>query len=582
MVFIEEEEESIQFAHDSEQVIIHIQEAESGKNGYFCTQCGRELVARKGDIYMHHFAHDAKDVKRLGKCTYSNERERFRIAKDILQRIKMVKVPTLYKAPPLGVEGRSYKIQDARLLTADTVHNDLDFYETPDGRIDYGRDFPNDFYAKTDDAAVQRHFLLRAPVTFFDDAENPILLIELSSTSSIHEERWANIRRLGIDAIQIKIPKGSPQEIEYALYYITTYTQWLYNYEQESTPYLLVSDSVADGIPEFDGSSTTFEESIKCRRNRISNLLRGLTKSLESESYRQAEERLRASLRSLSEDTARDSERLLELQRDHATTIASRFESEEAVLRAEEAAIIAAEKQISRAENEARAEERVIEEQYEDYKERIARIQKSYQSPRRADIQRIEQEFRRESIFASTLDEGNRKMDAEEKRFRTEMERRTTRMRDEFAERDLKMRNQYFHIEDDLRTKIEAIDRRRSDIETEFGAIESDRQRMASSVDEVTSKIDQSTLSDKATAQADFERIGAELRNRFEQLGKQVVHAVETRNLAGVSRHEFRQRITELLRVRTAIFDIAETRKNNAKLQFIKGQFESAAFKNWT
>jgi Competence protein CoiA-like family len=581
MVFIEEEEESIQFAHDSEQVRIHIREAESGKNGYFCTQCGRELVARKGDINTHHFAHDAKDVKRLGKCTYSNEQERFRIAKDILQRIKMVKVPTLSKKPPMGIEGRSYKIRDAQMLMADTVHNDLDFYETPDGRIDYGRDFPNDFYAETDDAAVQRHFLLRAPVTFFDEAENPILLIELSSTSSIHEARWANIRRLGIDAIQIKIPKGEPQEIEHALY-ISTYTQWLYNYEQESTPYLLVSDSVADGIPESDGSSTTFEESIKCRRNRIKNLLRGLTKSLESESYRQAEERLRASLRSLSEDTARDSERLLELQRDHATTIASRFESEEAILRAEEEAIIAAEKRISREENETRAEERVIEEQYEDYKERIARIQKSYQSPRRAEIERIEQEFRRESIFASTLDEGKRKMDAEESQFKSEMVRRTTRMRDEFADRDLKMRNKYFHIEDDLRTKIEAIDRRRSDIETEFSAIESDKQRMASSVDEVTSKIDPSTLSDQATAQADFERIGAELRNRFEQLGKQVVHAVETRNLAGVSRHEFRQRITELLRVRTAIFDIAETRKNNAKLQFIKGQFESAAFKNWT
>lgn len=36
---------------------IHISQATSGKNGYFCPVCGKEMVARKGEVRIPHFAH---------------------------------------------------------------------------------------------------------------------------------------------------------------------------------------------------------------------------------------------------------------------------------------------------------------------------------------------------------------------------------------------------------------------------------------------------------------------------------------------------------------------------------------------
>ena len=87
-------------ALDDMNVVRFISDVKSGKHGYRCLQCGGELVAKKHKDRLDHFAHDPKDVSRLGKCTYSDETYRHKIAKEILQRIKQIKVPALYKLPP--------------------------------------------------------------------------------------------------------------------------------------------------------------------------------------------------------------------------------------------------------------------------------------------------------------------------------------------------------------------------------------------------------------------------------------------------------------------------------------------------
>jgi len=47
----------IAWAHDDQKDLIHINQAESGSNGYYCPVCSGELVAKKGFKNAHHFAH---------------------------------------------------------------------------------------------------------------------------------------------------------------------------------------------------------------------------------------------------------------------------------------------------------------------------------------------------------------------------------------------------------------------------------------------------------------------------------------------------------------------------------------------
>ena len=58
------------YAHDIKNKIKHISEVESGRKGYYCMGCKREMQAKKGSVNIHHFAHDPTDIKRKGKCTF--------------------------------------------------------------------------------------------------------------------------------------------------------------------------------------------------------------------------------------------------------------------------------------------------------------------------------------------------------------------------------------------------------------------------------------------------------------------------------------------------------------------------------
>ena len=167
------------YAHNIENQPKHISEVESGRKGYFCMGCGREMQAKKSIKITEYFSHDPKNIKNTGKCTYSDETYRHKLAKEILQRIKKIKVPTLYKYPPKGTDGMAMKIKDAHFVDADTVKNELQFYEDESGIIHYGRGI--NFITETD-----KNSLIQPDVTFFDSSDNPILLIELVAT---HKDR---------------------------------------------------------------------------------------------------------------------------------------------------------------------------------------------------------------------------------------------------------------------------------------------------------------------------------------------------------------------------------------------------------
>ncbi len=72
--------------------IVHISDVERGlKCGCICPACGANLVARKGKIKAHHFAHHSNE-----SCEYGYESSLHLAAKDILSRSKKMILPPIW------------------------------------------------------------------------------------------------------------------------------------------------------------------------------------------------------------------------------------------------------------------------------------------------------------------------------------------------------------------------------------------------------------------------------------------------------------------------------------------------------
>ena len=200
-------EEQNEYAKNIKGETIYILNAESGRKGYYCIGCQNEMQAVKSKIKgrKSYFRHDATNVKKNErKCTFSNQTFRHEQAIFILNRIKKIKVPILYKYPPLNSSGKAIKIRDSKFIEAEYTKSEITFYETDSGDVKFGKN------PKID----SRNLLIRPDVTFFNIKNEPILLIEIVVTHKIDSEKLAKIKRLGIDTVQITIPKDSLENIE--------------------------------------------------------------------------------------------------------------------------------------------------------------------------------------------------------------------------------------------------------------------------------------------------------------------------------------------------------------------------------
>lgn len=252
---------------------IFIKEAVSGRKGYLCLGCHNEMEAVKSQKIKEYFRHAAKDVPIERRCSYAQESYRHKLAMDFLQRLKKVKVPTLYKYPPKGENGPPIKLQDAKFVEAHEVHNNRCFYENENCEIVQGK--PPD----------ENTPFIRPDVTFFDKSGNPILFIEIVATHKLSDENKVIYMRMGIDTIQISVPKDSPEAIEKVLT-TTNHTKWIYSYEEANTQYISFSGGDREGISDIDiEQRRLFEESVSCRKSRIANLVRRINRCLSEESY---------------------------------------------------------------------------------------------------------------------------------------------------------------------------------------------------------------------------------------------------------------------------------------------------------
>ena len=287
---------------------IYIDDAESGRKGYFCLGCDKPMQAnlqRKNPNHQSYFSHIPVDLsKGEKKCTYSNREQRELIATDILQRIKTIKVPEVLKFPPKGAEGNPVELKKSKFITAHKVKSQLTFYEDEEGNIHHGKN-PD---------VEERYLLLRPDVTFFNEKGEAILFIELVVTHKVTDEKKIKLRRLGIDTVSVVVPKGSDQEIEENFKSFKR-VKWEYNDEEARTSYLSVSHRAPKGVLEFDEQQRRiFGESVPCRRSRINNTIRTLRKCLEGESYRDTERDFEREIFRVKGATERAKERLGQLE----------------------------------------------------------------------------------------------------------------------------------------------------------------------------------------------------------------------------------------------------------------------------
>ncbi len=287
------------YAKDVNDDPVFIGDVESGRRGYFCLGCGREMQAVKSQKIRSYFRHHVEPGSNNGKCTYSDETYRHKLAKEFLQMQKKVKVPAVSKYPPRGQEGIPNLLAEASFIEAHTVGIEKTFFENENGEIMFG----------SSQDTEGKYLLIRPDVTFFDIDDNPILLIELVATHKLTDEKIIKIKRLGIDTIQIAIPKDSPKSISEALNH-TNHTKWIYNREQEDTQYIPVPYSNSEGVQPIDEVQRKFfEESFKCRAAQIGNFIRTITRCLESEYYREIERGLRSEISRVKSNTSENQDK---------------------------------------------------------------------------------------------------------------------------------------------------------------------------------------------------------------------------------------------------------------------------------
>jgi hypothetical protein len=441
------------YAHDVKNAIKHISEVVSGRKGYYCMGCQREMQAKKGDIKSHHFAHDPKDIDSKGKCTYSDETYRHKLAKEVLQMIKQIKLPALYKYPPLGEEGTPVKLRDSGTIYAHRVEIELPFFEAEDGQVKWGRKVE---FSENNN----RYLLIQPDVAFFDADDKPILLIEIVATHKVDTDKLSKIRRLGIDVVQITVPKDSPEEIQGA-FYKTNRTKWLYSYEQETTAYIRISQGNSEGIPpldEFQRKLLKAAESFECRASQIAGLLRAIGKSMGSEQYRIADQSVRDEIRRVERNAEGARTKLGIVQEQHKKSVADEFELQASGASDQE-------RDIEAAEREADREYKNLERRYTIRKAQIIESRSSYRPKCQSEIDGIAARLEELGARAGTIDQRITALGAEEDGYQRDAESELSansgfeaRAREEIAKIDRRREalfNEYSELEARIRAEFE-------------------------------------------------------------------------------------------------------------------------------
>jgi hypothetical protein len=310
------------WAIDIKEKAVHIANAKSGAQGYYCMGCGEEMqgVKFKNPKYQSYFRHHVSNIgTNKIECVVASRNYRERIASAILNRLKSVKVPTLYKYPPKGIEKLPMLLEQSKEINASYVKSELTFYEDEEGNIKWGKNLN----------IQDRYLLIRPDVTFFDSKDNPILFIEFVVHHKLDIEKISKLNRIGVNTIQIIIPKVPEELIEEATKSVRKY-KWVYNELEANTKYVSVPKGNTEEVPPIDEQQRNlFEESFICRTSKINELLRAFEKCLQSESYRRNEQLFDSEISRVTQNTESANQKLGDLEESNRRDALARNSNED-------------------------------------------------------------------------------------------------------------------------------------------------------------------------------------------------------------------------------------------------------------
>lgn len=263
------------------------------RKNYFCLGCKRKMQAVIGQTKRKKFfRHHVLKNKSEKKCTYNDETFRHKLAKDIIQSLKRIKVPPVYKFDPTKNSNTALLIKESCFVEASKVLIERYIYENENGEIE--------IYNEEDQA---KNLLVKPDAIFLNHEDKPILIIEFVATHKPNFEKLIKLKRLGIDTIQVSVPKTSPEEIQ-DLFTNVKHTKWLYNNEESKTDYLQFSNEYSGAIFEVDlEQRKLFEEGYKCRSAEIGELILTIKRLLETEHYKGTEHHLRSEIQRVENNT---------------------------------------------------------------------------------------------------------------------------------------------------------------------------------------------------------------------------------------------------------------------------------------
>ena len=354
-----------------------------------------EAVKKRNPNHRSFYRHVAVDVsKGEVPCTFSSKEYRETLARDILQQIKRIKVPALFKFPPNGLDGIPKFLQTSKFITATKVRSEVVFYENESGEILSGKN----------PEIKDRYLYLRPDVVFYNEKDEPILFIELVVTHKISDEKRVALKRLGIDTVQFIVPRKTGPEIEEALK-STKHTKWIYNELESHTSYSQLPSRDTEGLSYVDDEQRKlFAESYKCRAAQIGNLVRSIGRNLESQQYIRTRQRFESEISRIESAAKETQQRLEQMERAAKEETYSEFAGRYQDLREEEERLEIETRQFKELSASGNSEENL--------RSLINRIQRDLEEERR-DSNRIEK--RRGEIQSSIAEFGEYAAEQERK-----------------------------------------------------------------------------------------------------------------------------------------------------------------------
>lgn len=536
------------YANNVQSTPIYIDDAESGRKGYYCMGCTREMEAVKTKIVdrASYFRHYVKKNSPKNRCTYSDKTYRHKLAKENLLTNKRIKVPAVYKYSH-NESDPAILIKPAEIIEAHTVRAKLSFYEDESGNIKWAEATNFD----------TEYLLYKPDITFFDKTDKPILFIDINTRHKPDNDKLVSLLRIGIDAVSVIIPKASPAEIDQVFEHSQN-TKWLYNNDEINTEYIRVPNGNTKGISHIDEEQRQlFAESNRCRKAQINNLIRAIGKVLESQPYRDTESRFESEISRVEKNTEELQDRLF---------------NEEASLR---------EKLSTKLKGETRAVDDEIDEiesRYANLEERYIRKRKELEGNRKGLIGSIRNLQHQIKSISGSPEE--RKIN-----HRREIDNIERKIGDIEIDIDGVIRDR----EDSKRSYDEHIrqeeDKIRRDEEYREGIPESSRRRILNMVEKYRqeeSKIVDNIKRSESTREGFGEqskRKEDKLREEFETLDQSSAKAIENGNfgentyLSG--QHE------AMLSAERLLLDYVRQQEPFSRSAKVKKFIESSEFKNW-